>query len=610
MIPPTNHKQIYDERIRGVFGTFGAGMGIRVCFLQAALEATELSKIQLVSEIPGSDRWPVRDLFQRDVDTKRVESSILPWLQDDEKVKFFNPLTLTLVPVDPASNRILGEVPSLQKSVIEDSDGRWTVHERKGLYRFRFLVTEGGTHREYGIVEWNSRNVRLVAIDGQHRLSALKRYLSDQTGPGFERFVEWNIPVVVSGLDCEQPVQASILDVVRNMFVYINTQARTPSRSRQILLNDENVNFVCVQELLQYSHENDTLEEEQRRVQDRVPLLFYDWRGATENGREIPSPASLKSVTELADWFRFYLLGENADDGLASAFGIDENDPLYKSFLDGELQGGQTEQVRSRFCEWVLPGVAHLLENFAPYADYIASVRKAELAWSQKSDIYRHALSQLRFGSHRGGASVHAEVAQTYEEVIQDLIDFKLEIPNLLQLDIGMRGVIFAFGALRDWHEEWVDSKEPLPWLGYSEWFTRNLNKMYKQGWFTEKGNALRLHITRNAADNIVNHKIGDAHKALGAFVCTVICRNAFADKDILTDEEQWEEVWKTFASEGSLFTTLRSGYQKQHTADFRTNNTSWSNKKIKEESTKKGNKSAHSHLKRLATTLNKIKVS
>ncbi len=41
MIPPTNHKQLYDEQIRGVFGTFGAGMGIKVCFLQAALESTE-----------------------------------------------------------------------------------------------------------------------------------------------------------------------------------------------------------------------------------------------------------------------------------------------------------------------------------------------------------------------------------------------------------------------------------------------------------------------------------------------------------------------------------------------------------------------------------------
>ena len=173
-----------------------------------------------------------------------------------------------------------------------------------------------------------------------------------------------------------------------------------------------------------------------------------------------------------------------------------------------------------------------------------------------------------------------------------------------------MRGVVYAFGVLKDWYEEWVDSDDFLPWLEYSEWFTRNLNQMYKQGWFTEKGNALRLHITRNAADNIVNHKIGDAHKALGPFVCTVVCRNAFAAEDVLTEEDQWEEVWKTFASEGPVFATLRSGYQKQHAADFRTKNSSWSNKKIKEEAAKMGNKSAHAHVKRFITTLKKIEVS
>lgn len=606
MIPPTKHKRLYDERIRGVFGTFGAGMGIRVCFLQAALESSELSKIQLVSEIPGSDRWPVRDLFQRDVDTKRVESSILPWLQDNDKVKFFNPLTLTLVPVDSTSNRILAEVPKLAKSEFEDELGAWDVLEREGSYRFRYLKSDNGLHREYGMVEWSSRSVRLVAIDGQHRLSALKRYLSDQDGPGFNGFLEWNVPVVVSGLDCEQPVDASILDVVRNMFVYINTQARTPSKSRQILLNDEDINFVCVQELLQYSHENDTLENVEERVASRVPLLFYDWRGATENGREVHSPASLKPVTELAEWFKFYLFGESLDDGLGDAFGVSEGDVLYEAFQSGELRGNHIELVRKRFREWILPGIAYLFENFRPYKKYIESVRAAEIEWHEKSDVYRHALSQLRFGSHRGGEAVQLSVAKAYEEVIHELVDFKHEIPNLLQLDIGMRGVMYAFGTLKEWFDEWKGDSH-VSWLTYSKWFTEHLNRMYNDGWFGKKGNALRLHVTRNAADNIVNHKIGDAHKALGPFVCVVVCRYAAAHEDCITDEPHWQEVWETFA-EGSLLAILRSGYQKQHAADFRTHHADWSATKIKNESKTQGNKSAHAHLKRLKSTLGKIK--
>jgi hypothetical protein len=607
MIPPTKHKKLYDEQIRGVFGTFGAGMGIRVCFLQAALEASELAKIQLVSEIPGSDRWPVRDLFQRDVDTQRVESSILPWLQDDTKVKFFNPLTLTLVPVDSSTNRILGEVPTLASSEISDDMGKWIVLEREGLYRFRYLVSDVGSHREYGLVEWNSRNVRLVAIDGQHRLSALKRYLSDQSGPGFERFMEWNIPVVVSGLDRDEPVHASILDVVRNMFVYINTQARTPSKSRQILLNDEDVNFVCVQELLQYSHENDSIEEIEDRIQSRVPLLFYDWRGATENGREIPSPASLKSVTEIAEWFKWFIIGENVDESLVSVFGVDESHPLHFAFLNNDLQAKHTELIRARFREWILPGIVYLIENFTPYAHYIASVRKAEIHWKSKSDVYRHALSQLRFGSHRGGESVQLQVAKAYDEVVHELVDFKNNIPNLLQLDIGMRGIVYAFGELKAWYDAWYG--ECTSWLDYSKWFTKHLNRSFDQGWFGKQGSTIRRHVTHNAADNIVNHKIGDAHKSLGAMVCTIICRNAYAGKEVLDEENQWMEVWETFA-EATLLPTLRSGYEKQHAADFRTQHADWPTKKVKEEAKKNANKSSHAHLAKLQAMFDKVKAS
>lgn len=607
MIPLTKHKKIYDEQIRGVFGTFGAGMGIRVCFLQAALEAAELAKIQLVSEIPGSDRWPVRDLFQRDVDSQRVESSILPWLQDDTKVKFFNPLTLTLVPIDSNTNRILGEVPTLASSEISDDVGKWIVLERESLYRFRYLVSEVGSHREYGLVEWNSKNVRLVAIDGQHRLSALKRYLSDQSGPGFERFIEWNIPVVVSGLDRDEPVHASILDVVRNMFVYINTQARTPSKSRQILLNDEDVNFVCVQELLQYSHENDSIEDIEDRIQSRIPLMFYDWRGTTENGREVPSPASLKSVTEIAEWFKWFIIGENVDENLVPVFGVDESHTLHIAFLNNDLQAKHTELIRERFREWILPGVVHLLENFTPYSHYIAAVRKAELNWKSKSDVYRHALSQLRFGSHRGGESVHLQVAKAYDEVVHELVDFKHDIPNLLLLDIGMRGIVYAFGELKAWYDAWNGECES--WLNYSKWFTKHLNTSYDQGWFGKQGNTIRRHVTHNAADNIVNHKVGDAHKALGAMVCTIICRNAYSGKDVLSEESHWVEVWETFA-ESTLLPTLRSGYEKQHAADFRTQHGDWSAKKVKEEAKKNGNKSAHAHLLKLQSMFDKIKAS
>ncbi len=606
MQPPKSVSDPYDQKIKGVFGTFGAGMDIRVCFLQAAIDSSELSKIQLVSEIPGSDRWPVRDLFQRDVDTKRVETSILPWLQDEQKVKFFNPLTLTLVPIDENTNNILTEIPKLEQIELEKEDCNWIALERSGYYRFRYMVSEDSeSHREYGLVEWNSRRVRLVAIDGQHRLSALKRYLIDERGPGFEGFMGWNIPVVVSGLDTEKSVTASVLDVVRNMFVYINTQAKTPSLSRRILLDDEVIYHVCAQELLQYSHENDTTENPADRVQSRVPLLFYDWRGATENGLAVPAAASLKSVVEIADWLRHYIIGEAAEP-IVRAFRVSPEDKLYNGLSSGEVPNSETDLVRQKFRDEILPGLVHLLENFAPYKHYITELRKKEIEWANQSDSYRHALSKLRFGSHRGGPTVEKDIESGFEEIVEELTDLKTKIPLLLQYDIGMRGVVFAFGILKDWREYWIDEDEPIEWKPYAEWFTRNLNRAYEQKWFEAKGNSSRLHVTRNALNNVVNHRIGDASKALGPYLCAVICKNAIVNQDGITEQTQWEDIWENCVTQ-TLFTTLRSGYQRQLASELKTKHPSWSQKKIKEESNARGNKEAHAHIDRFEHDLEKV---
>src|SRR5689334_13348806 len=199
MKPRLADKDVFDESIKGVFGSFGWGGGVQVNFIQAAINPLDLRKISLVAEIDGSDRWPVRDLFQREVDTERVEQGILPWLQDASRVKFFNPLTLVLLPFDPAGRLVLPQIPHLVRSVGKDADGdEWVELTASDAYRFRWRVHGEREYPEFAEVGWLTTRVRLVAIDGQHRLSALKRYLRDTKGPGYDAFLQWHIPVVIA----------------------------------------------------------------------------------------------------------------------------------------------------------------------------------------------------------------------------------------------------------------------------------------------------------------------------------------------------------------------------------------------------------------------------
>lgn len=607
-MPPATDE--YDRTIRGVFGKFGAGMGLRVCFIQAGIAATDLENVALVGEIPGSDRWPVRDLFQRDVDHDRVTNGLLPWLQDETKVKFFNPLTLTLLPIHPETESIAHAVPTMADKQFTDAGGqRWRSLNNEPFYRFCWLADQDRNYYEYGRVDWSSRHVRLVAIDGQHRVSALKRFAKDSGGPARDSLFEWSIPVVITGLEQivgQEATPASILDVVRNMFVYINTQARIPTQSRQILLNDEHISYLCTQETLEHSHRNDTEPDRDKRVDTRLPLLFFDWRGETQDSREVHSPAALKSIVEIAEWMKHYILGTDIDEESADVFGVqNEDDPLWSAFQSHIIGPAEAQLIRRRFCSHLLPGISHLFENFEPYRGYISSVRDLEESWESRSDRSRHALSRLRFGNDSEDISDAAAVNAEYEELVEQLLELKLRIPYLLAHDIGMRGVVYAFGMLRSWHLYWTSSDASTPWLTFSEWFVRQLNRAYRDGWFGNFGSSHRRFVTNNANDHITNYRIEDAEKGLGAFLVLVLCSYAFRSQECV-DQEILDEVWEQFA-ETTLGNTLRSGYKSYHRSRIRGDHPTWSIQKIKSETDTLANRAVHKHLEKFRKALDNV---
>ena len=247
--PPLTEQQ-YNHRLSGVYGQFGTGAGVHAFYLQSALTPSQLDLVSLISDLRGSERWPVRDLFQRDVDNERITESLLPYLQDGEKIKFFNPLTLTLLPISENGDFVLPQMPMEEaESTMREDDREWDYFERKNYHRMRWVKD----NPQYALLEWSDTRTKLVAIDGQHRLSALKRFWADHDATVHKDFSTWRIPVVIISfrVGTGRTKPPSVLEVVRNIFVYINTEARIVNRARQILLSDESVNAVCAQELIQ-----------------------------------------------------------------------------------------------------------------------------------------------------------------------------------------------------------------------------------------------------------------------------------------------------------------------------------------------------------------------
>lgn len=562
-LPPTL-AVAYNKTKYGYFGELGTGANAHVRFLQTALSPDELDSITLIENIPGSERWDVQDLFQRDVDKERVTQEVLPYLKDKSKVKFFNPLTLALLPLVPDGQAIEAELPHVVAKETEEHGHPYTVFEWEGYYKFGRHVNTPA----FSYLNWNDQRVRIVAIDGQHRLSALKRW-RNEPHESSGQLANWTIPVVVLGIFKAIPSKqtASFLEIVRKTFVYINSTAQRINEARKILLDDESVISVCTQELIQDSHSNDCRPLDQRDPH-KLPLLAFDWRGETRNNLRVQAPASIKTVEEIHDWLGWYILGENGSEDQKVALGLEDLVPPLTTFgEDRKLSHSDTATIRKQFHQTVLPGLQYCLQEFSPYKSYIHDCRILESKALAESDLAQHAFMQLRFGTSRASEDIVRDVNRRFEELVQKFENLKgKSFDDLIVLDVGMRAVMSAFGYGKGIFDD--DQERTTQWIEYSKWFTPQLNTAYAAGWFRSfdkldsSKRKLLTHVVFDPSGAIVNYKMEHVPSALGALLAIVIF---LSGKDKLKSETL-ERVWDEKSEQ--LKGPLKSGYRRQFRAE------------------------------------------
>jgi hypothetical protein len=89
-----------------------------VPFFSTCLQAGQLnSLLQLPSQIPVDPANPIElgELFQRELDMDRVKNQIVPYLRSATRLRFFNALTVVLLPADPSNpRRVMREYPDAE----------------------------------------------------------------------------------------------------------------------------------------------------------------------------------------------------------------------------------------------------------------------------------------------------------------------------------------------------------------------------------------------------------------------------------------------------------------------------------------------------------------
>lgn len=452
------------------------------------------ASLRLAADFPGSDdvRWRLDELYQREIDWPRVERKIVPYLHATDQPQFFNALTIALLPLEKdlsALDRCFGNAHE------------WLAPELKDAERFEKTLTAGPiscgfwtawselsqAEAKTGQLRWNPDQVFAVALDGQHRLAAIKEFVKEKGRPD-RHMDETSVPVIFVVLDPAfgyvAPRRTGLVEVLRTVFIDLNKHAKIPSRARQILLDDKDPASVCVRALIGGALCDGT--DELRARPARMPLSLVDWH--TEQAKFDDGPyvttilvldwaiAELTGAKPVKDFTDYGAIRKQLN-ALAQSLAIDLSaaqkrlDELEKfemrpfGFSEGE-DGNELDQISSAFQRVWNPAFAKLLTEFTPYRRLIEFRAKERaftldfanwyrLRWQHKRDKYGGRATE-EYSQFLGRlATKSVPVGERQLGRVLETIEKDIKQGNLAFNVVFQRAYFLAFGQLRpvtDWH--------------------------------------------------------------------------------------------------------------------------------------------------------------
>jgi DGQHR domain-containing protein len=218
-----------------LYGAYRWLNGIPLHYFNTTISVRDLhTNVRLMSQIEGVEKWGFEALFQRSISWSRVDEIVGRYLKNSARFKFFPPVTLALLPV--SDGRMHSDYSAHEMDVSDEGDFR--VWRMKGL-EIKFY-TQGAEPRESGqiaMLKWDTSLFSAVAIDGQHRIAAIKEF-RDSSHP--DAAIS-DVPATFLVFDPRLPKDKHLLNLVREIFVDVNHNAKVVDESRIILLDDRDL---------------------------------------------------------------------------------------------------------------------------------------------------------------------------------------------------------------------------------------------------------------------------------------------------------------------------------------------------------------------------------
>lgn len=270
-------------------GKYTLAEGIALPYFVSLLDVDRaINELRIAEQVPASleAKWSLKELFQREIDEKRVREDIVKgYLLDPKKLKFFNAITIVLMPkgaedkiLDNFENNNTVPPPTIPWEGNDLEDAQWNHPDAHTAHFGGVQFVSIGLQAR---LRWDENRILAVAVDGQHRLSALRTLREDQefgrSGSLRTHEQATKIPVLfvllhpdAGFLNVSAQANYSIRRIARELFTDLNKNAKTVDKARELILDDKSINAQCVRTLLTESTTED--------VVGLLPLSLVRWQ--------------------------------------------------------------------------------------------------------------------------------------------------------------------------------------------------------------------------------------------------------------------------------------------------------------------------------------------
>lgn len=387
--PKIINKNPFTQTLRGTFGRFKTTNSHDVHYLLTSIPIDELAELSTASELFAKDTIKFDALIQRDIDQTRVVKIANDYLVgSSNKIVFFPPLLACIVLTDStgAMQRRYDDYTevvdtssggSILKAVWDQDGFELNLALGSKLDADRKITLQGGTEEWFhdaGEIRLNPKRAKLVVLDGQHRLEALRLV---KNGP--HQSILQGVEVPVCLIFTPKAVKGSSEDMIedfRELFVRVNEEAKRVSGHFLILLQDESYTAVAVRGIAEAWRQNTT--------QGYSLLHLLEWnQRVEEQTRKRTRPFSITTIGIIHDTLLDHLFNAKLAstvlrlDDVAPDFAAADPNFNYAALADQTGSHAIDAIVAKQIDAHLVPALSTLLLTPSPYQRLQDDVRQA-----------------------------------------------------------------------------------------------------------------------------------------------------------------------------------------------------------------------------------------